>query len=127
MTTTYTVKPLVWVEVIQADDFCYEEAVTMYGTYAIFNKHEQFESDWDGRNPSFNPNHTTLEEAKAACEKDWHERISVALVPDTELEEIKSWLAERAISDCRNCDGTGIFYGNVHICGCVNHEGGFER
>lgn len=37
-----------------------------------------------------------------------------------ELAEIKGWLKERANPKCEFCDGTGIFYGNVRICQCVN-------
>lgn len=36
------------------------------------------------------------------------------------LDEIKSWLTDVANPGCKNCDGFGLFYGNVCICGCVN-------
>jgi hypothetical protein len=35
------------------------------------------------------------------------------------LEELEKWLQEAANPDCRQCDGTGAFYGNVHICTCI--------
>jgi hypothetical protein len=32
-------------------------------------------------------------------------------------------IADAADKDCRYCDGTGIFYGNVTICTCTLAEG----
>jgi len=34
-------------------------------------------------------------------------------------EQLLAWLKEASDSECRQCDGGGIFYGNVHICACV--------
>lgn len=28
----------------------------------------------------------------------------------------------KADANCRNCDGTGVFYGNVCPCGCLTSE-----
>lgn len=35
------------------------------------------------------------------------------------FKDIASALKESAQKDCRGCDGTGIFYGNVAICPCI--------
>ena len=35
------------------------------------------------------------------------------------VEEYRT-LKGLSVKDCRNCDGSGIFYGNVCVCGCVS-------
>ena len=37
---------------------------------------------------------------------------------DLTEEETKE-LKEEADPECKDCDGAGIFYGNVCICGCI--------
>ena len=36
--------------------------------------------------------------------------------------ELLNWIKAAADPNCRNCDGTGIYYGNVTLCACVNHN-----
>lgn len=36
--------------------------------------------------------------------------------------QLMAWLRTVADQHCRLCDGTGVFYGNVMICSCVNHK-----
>lgn len=36
-------------------------------------------------------------------------------------KDIAACLATSAQKDCRGCDGTGLFYGNVAICPCILH------
>lgn len=35
------------------------------------------------------------------------------------VEELEGILRSVAKADCRDCDGTGVFYGNVTLCHCV--------
>lgn len=63
---------------------------------------------------------------------DWHPDMGIAgktseavtefKVDNFTFEELQQWVKDCADPDCRNCDGTGIFYGNVCLCGCVNHS-----
>jgi len=36
--------------------------------------------------------------------------------------DLEMYLKHAADPNCRQCDGTGVFMGNVSICSCVNHE-----
>jgi hypothetical protein len=38
---------------------------------------------------------------------------------DILTDELRQKIKDAAEPDCRYCDGTGIFYGNVTICGCT--------
>lgn len=49
-----------------------------------------------------------------------HPGTAAILAADAELAEMKRMLREAAKPDCTGCDGTGIYLGNVCICGCVS-------
>ncbi len=87
---TFTIKPLEWEE-IETD---YETALTENCTYEVFDNEKfpptshnggryltppakGFGATGDNMESSF---HDTLEQAKAACQADWKERICAALV-----------------------------------------------
>jgi hypothetical protein len=36
-----------------------------------------------------------------------------------DIDTLHRQLARHADRNCRNCDGSGVFYGNVAICDCV--------
>lgn len=51
----------------------------------------------------------------------WEASTEAEHLLQQELVELRKLLADAAMPDCLNCDGSGIFYGNVCVCGCVNN------
>lgn len=50
--------------------------------------------------------------------KAWNTRALTSGAAGEEMPYAK-WLKEAADPNCKLCDGSGVFYGNVHICQCV--------
>ncbi len=56
------------------------------------------------------------------AKKDVRRLLWVMEEQEAQITKTLAWIKERAVEDCRDCDGTGIYYGNVCLCGCVNSQ-----